>query len=128
MFLASIASWFARRTGGADTVRFILGHAGTKVLITDRELSPAVARALDGMDSPPLVIDVDDPMCGSGERRAAGFNVTHLYGLTETCGPATVCAWQEAWDALDMRERAARMARQGVHEAQRRLQETTASR
>ena len=260
----------------ADTIRFILGHAGTKVLITDREFSPVVARALDGMDFPPLVIDIDDPMCESaGERlgekdyeafidggssefeyrlpddewqaislgytsgttgdpkgvvchhrgaylnaigqmlafgigarsrylwtlpmfhcngwtytwgvtaaggthvclRAVdpalifplieehgvthmcgapimlnllvhapesvkrrfghvvevatggaappsavieamsemGFNVTHLYGLTETYGPATVCAWQEAWDALDMQERAARMARQGVH-------------
>ena len=258
----------------ADTVRFILGHAGTKVLITDREFSPVVARALDGMDAPPLVIDIDDPACGDGERigekdyeafiaegssefeyrlpedewqaislgytsgttgdpkgvvchhRGAylnaigqmlafgigarsrylwtlpmfhcngwtytwgvtaaggthvclrtvdpalifplieehgvthmcgapivlnllvhapepvkrrfghvvevatggaappsavieamsemGFNVTHLYGLTETYGPATVCAWQEAWDALDMQERAARMARQGV--------------
>ena len=260
----------------ADTIRFILGHAGTKVLITDREFSPVVARALDGMESPPLVIDIDDPTCESaGERlgekdyeafigegssefeyrlpddewqaislgytsgttgdpkgvvchhrgaylnaigqmlafgigarsrylwtlpmfhcngwtytwgvtaaggthvclRAVdpalifplieehgvthmcgapimlnllvhapesvkrrfghvvevatggaappsavieamsemGFNVTHLYGLTETYGPATVCAWQEAWDALDMQERAARMARQGVH-------------
>ena len=52
----------------ADTVRFILGHAGTKVLITDREFSPVVARALDGMDAPPLVIDIDDPACGDGER------------------------------------------------------------
>ena len=259
----------------ADTIRFILGHAGTKVLITDREFSPVVARALDGMASPPLVIDIDDPTCDGGDRlgekdyeafigegspgfeyrlpddewqaislgytsgttgdpkgvvchhrgaylnaigqmlafgigarsrylwtlpmfhcngwtytwgvtaaggthvclRAVdpalifplieehgvthmcgapivlnllvhapesvkrrfghlvevatggaappsavieamsemGFNVTHLYGLTETYGPATVCAWQEAWDALDMQGRAARMARQGVH-------------
>jgi fatty-acyl-CoA synthase len=43
-----------------------------------------------------------------------GFNVTHLYGLTETYGPATVCAWQEAWDVLDMESRAGQMARQGV--------------
>ena len=258
----------------AATIRFILGHAETKVLITDREFSPMVAQALDGMDAPPVVIDIDDPLCESGERigekdyeafidegspefkyglpddewqaislgytsgttgnpkgvvchhrgaylnavgqmlafgigagsrylwtlpmfhcngwtytwgvtaaggthvclRAVdpalifplieehgvthmcgapvvlnlllhapdsvkrpfahivevatggaappsaviegmsemGFNVTHLYGLTETYGPATVCAWQEAWDALDMEGRASRMARQGV--------------
>ena len=258
----------------ADTIRFILGHAETKVLITDREFSPMVARALDGMDTPPIVIDIDDPLCESGDligekdyeafidegpsefayrlpddewqaislgytsgttgnpkgvvchHRGAylnavgqmlafgigarsrylwtlpmfhcngwtytwgvtaaggthvclravdpalifslieehgvthmcgapvvlnlllhapdsvkrrfdhivevatggaappsaviegmsemGFNVTHLYGLTETYGPATVCAWQEAWDALDMEGRAGRMARQGV--------------
>ena len=29
-----------------------------------------------------------------------GVRVTHAYGLTEVYGPATVCAWQEAWDAL----------------------------
>ena len=258
----------------ADTIRFILGHAETKVLIADREFSPVVARALEGMNAPPLVIDIDDPLCESGDRigekdyeafidegssefeyrlpddewqaislgytsgttgnpkgvvchhRGAylnalgqmlafgigarsrylwtlpmfhcngwtyswgvtaaggthvclrtvdpalifplikehgvthmcgapvvlnlllhapdsvkrrfghvvevatggaappsaviegmsemGFNVTHLYGLTETYGPATVCAWQDAWDALDMEGRAGRMARQGV--------------
>ena len=258
----------------ADTIRFILGHAETKVLVTDREFSPVVAQALEGMNAPPIVIDIDDPLCASGERigemdyeafigegssefgyrlpddewqaislgytsgttgnpkgvvchhRGAylnavgqmlafgigarsrylwtlpmfhcngwtytwgvtaaggthvclrtvdpalifplieehgvthmcgapvvlnlllhapdsvkrrfgrivevatggaappsaviegmaemGFNVTHLYGLTETYGPATVCAWQEAWNELDMQERAERMARQGV--------------
>ena len=258
----------------ADTIRFILDHAETKVLVTDREFSPVVAQTLEGMNAPPIVIDIDDPLCESGDligekdyeafidegssefdyrlpddewqaislgytsgttgnpkgvvchhrgaylnalgqmlafdiglrsrylwtlpmfhcngwtytwgvtaaggthvclravdpalifslieehgvthmcgapvvlnlllhapdsvkRRFAhvvevatggaappsaviegmsemGFNVTHLYGLTETYGPATVCAWQEAWDALDMEGRAERMARQGV--------------
>ncbi len=258
----------------ADTIRFILGHAETKVLITDREFSPMVAQALEGMNAPPLVIDIDDPLCESGDRigekdyeafidegsadydyglpddewqaislgytsgttgnpkgvvchhrgaylnaigqmlafgigarsrylwtlpmfhcngwtytwgvtaaggthvclrtvdpalifalieehgvthmcgapvvlnlllhapdsvkrrfghvvevatggaappsaviegmSAMGFNVTHLYGLTETYGPATVCAWQDTWDTLDIESRAGRMARQGV--------------
>ncbi|GJD95815.1 acyl-CoA synthetase [Methylobacterium iners] len=44
----------------------------------------------------------------------AGFDVTHLYGLTETYGPAVVNAWHGAWDALPEDERAAKMARQGV--------------
>jgi len=43
-----------------------------------------------------------------------GFRVTHLYGLTETYGPATVCAWQDDWDDLDLEARSAKMARQGV--------------
>ena len=43
-----------------------------------------------------------------------GFAVTHLYGLTETYGPATLCAWQHDWDDLDLTGRAGRMARQGV--------------
>ena len=52
----------------AATIRFILGHAETKVLITDREFSPMVAQALEGMNAPPVVIDIDDPLCESGER------------------------------------------------------------
>jgi len=45
---------------------------------------------------------------------AMGFRVTHLYGLTETFGPVTLCAWQRRWDALEKEEQAARVARQGV--------------
>ena len=43
-----------------------------------------------------------------------GFAITHLYGLTETYGPATLCAWQHDWDGFDLTQRAGRMARQGV--------------
>ena len=46
--------------------------------------------------------------------KTAGFNVTHLYGLTETYGPAVVNDWQDAWDALAPAEQAAMKARQGV--------------
>jgi fatty-acyl-CoA synthase len=46
--------------------------------------------------------------------KAAGFNVTHLYGLTETYGPATVNEWRAGWDALSPAEQAAKKARQGV--------------
>lgn len=44
----------------------------------------------------------------------AGFNVTHLYGLTETYGPAVVNEWQADWGALSAAEQAAKKARQGV--------------
>jgi fatty-acyl-CoA synthase len=44
----------------------------------------------------------------------AGFNVTHVYGLTETYGPAVVNEWKDEWDRLDKIDRAARKARQGV--------------
>jgi fatty-acyl-CoA synthase len=47
----------------------------------------------------------------------AGFNVTHLYGLTETYGPAVVNDWNASWDALPSSERAAMKARQGVRYA-----------
>ncbi|WP_346911856.1 acyl-CoA synthetase [uncultured Roseibium sp.] len=44
----------------------------------------------------------------------AGFNVTHLYGLTEVYGPAVVNEWKGEWDALPAAEQAAKKARQGV--------------
>ncbi len=44
----------------------------------------------------------------------AGFNVTHLYGLTETYGPAVVNDWKKAWDGLPAAQQAAMKARQGV--------------
>ncbi len=46
--------------------------------------------------------------------KGAGFNVTHLYGLTEVYGPAVVNAWKEEWDGLPAAEQAAKKSRQGV--------------
>ena len=46
--------------------------------------------------------------------KAAGFNVTHVYGLTECYGPAVVNEWHDAWDALPLAEQAAKKSRQGV--------------
>jgi fatty-acyl-CoA synthase len=45
---------------------------------------------------------------------ALGFDVTHLYGLTETYGPAAICDWRPEWDELDLDARAKMKARQGV--------------
>ena len=43
-----------------------------------------------------------------------GFNITHVYGLTETYGPATECTWKSDWDGLVGDDRAAKKSRQGV--------------
>src|SRR5256885_244399 len=48
------------------------------------------------------------------DMKTAGFNVTHLYGLTETYGPSVVNDWHGEWDALPAAEQAAKKARQGV--------------
>ncbi len=45
---------------------------------------------------------------------AAGFHLTHLYGLTETYGPAVVNEWNVDWNALDEAGRAFKRTRQGV--------------
>jgi fatty-acyl-CoA synthase len=49
-----------------------------------------------------------------GAMEEAGFRVTHLYGLTETYGPAVVSSWHPEWEELPLPERAAKKARQGV--------------
>ncbi len=43
-----------------------------------------------------------------------GFNVTHVYGLTETYGPAVICAWHEDWNGRPIEEQAQLKSRQGV--------------
>ena len=52
-------------------------------------------------------------------KRAAevGFDVTHVYGLTEVYGPAAVCAWKPSWDELPADEQSRIKARQGVNYA-----------
>jgi fatty-acyl-CoA synthase len=46
--------------------------------------------------------------------KTAGFNVTHVYGLTEVYGPSVVNEWNPEWDQLAPAEQAAKKARQGV--------------
>jgi fatty-acyl-CoA synthase len=46
--------------------------------------------------------------------KAAGFNITHLYGLSETYGPAVVNEWHQDWNNLGESEQASLKARQGV--------------
>ncbi|MBX2824966.1 MAG: acyl-CoA synthetase [Gammaproteobacteria bacterium] len=71
-----------------------------------RRASNPVEIATGGAAPPSAVIEAME---------AIGFSVTHLYGLTETYGPATVCLPQDDWPALELEQRSARMARQGVH-------------
>ena len=45
---------------------------------------------------------------------ALGFSINHVYGLTETYGPITICEWHPEWNAHDAPERARLRSRQGV--------------
>ena len=51
----------------AATIAFTLKHGEAKVLITDREFSPVISKALEAFDGDILVIDIDDPLAESGE-------------------------------------------------------------
>src|SRR5690606_25622624 len=68
-------------------------------------LSAPVQFALGGAAPPSPVIE---------RARAIGFDITHLYGLTETYGPSTLCVRQPTWQALPIQDYARKMARQGV--------------
>jgi fatty-acyl-CoA synthase len=108
---AAIAEHRVTHLCGAPIVLNMLVHAPDNA---KRRFDHVVEVATGGSAPPSAVIEAMERM---------GFRVTHLYGLTESYGPATVCAWQEEWAGLPMSERAARMARQGVtyltHERQR---------
>ncbi len=87
---------------GAPIVLNLLVHAPEEVKV---RFGHPVEVATGGAAPPSAVIEAMERM---------GFRVTHLYGLTESYGPATLCAWQEEWDGLDLEARARLMARQGV--------------
>ena len=54
------------------------------------------------------------PAAVLAEMKSAGFNVTHLYGLTESYGPSVVNEWNAEWDALPGDVQAEKKSRQGV--------------
>src|SRR5207248_764181 len=99
---AAIAEHRVTHLCGAPIVLNLLVHAPDSV---KRRFDHAVEVATGGAAPPSAVI--------AGMERM-GFRVTHLYGLTECYGPATLCAWQASWEGLPLDERAGYMARQGV--------------
>ena len=72
-----------------QAIRF---EKGLKIVTAGAPPTPAVIRAVEEM----------------------GGQVAHVYGLTETYGPHTICAWQTEWSNLPLAERATLRARQGV--------------
>ena len=87
---------------GAPIVLNLLVHAPPDV---KRSFARPVEVATGGAAPPSAVIEAMERM---------GFRITHLYGLTESYGPATVCVEQPSWPSLPLAERAGLMARQGV--------------
>jgi fatty-acyl-CoA synthase len=84
---------------GAPTVQIgVVNHPGAHRL--DRQVTVTVAGA---PPSPTLL----------GKMKELNLRPVHVYGLTETYGPHTVCAWHDEWDALPADEQARLAARQG---------------
>tara|TARA_Y100000994_G_scaffold223482_1_gene204422 strand:- start:208 stop:1836 length:1629 start_codon:yes stop_codon:yes gene_type:complete len=89
---------------GAPIVLTMLIHAPSEV---QRNFEHGPIEIATGGAAPPSAVIED--------MEKMGFRVTHLYGMTESYGPSTLCAWQSDWDDLEGEARAAVMARQGVN-------------
>ncbi|KAL6660262.1 hypothetical protein ACP70R_002384 [Stipagrostis hirtigluma subsp. patula] len=99
----SIARHGVTHMGGAPTVLNMILNAPA----ADRRPLPGPVRVMTGGAPPPPRV-----LLGMEE---LGFVIYQIYGLTETYGPATVCAWMPEWDALPADERARLKARQGFN-------------
>ncbi len=86
---------------GAPIVQNMLIHAPAELRAG---IHHRVSTLVGGAAPPPAMVEGMERM---------GFDLTHAYGLTETYGPATVCAKHEEWSQLDLAGRAERNARQG---------------
>ena len=95
--------------GGAPTVLSMIVNATAEehrpLPLPSRRGRPVIVKA-GGAPPPPQVLL---------RMEALGFLVIHGYGMTETYGPATFCAWKPEWDALPPEQRASLRARQGLH-------------
>ena len=87
---------------GAPTVLLMLA---SDPAATGRHFDPPIRVCTGGAPPSPNLLE---------EMEKLGFQITHLYGLTETYGPHVFCEIQDEWHALDAGARAAKMARQGV--------------
>src|SRR5439155_21242672 len=85
---------------GAPTVLVMLGADASA-----RRLERPAHVTTAGAPPPPAVIE---------RTEALGFRINHVYGLTETYGPITICESNPAWDELPAVERARPQARQGL--------------
>jgi fatty-acyl-CoA synthase len=84
---------------GAPTVQISLVNS-PKAHRVDRQITVTVAGA---PPSPTLI----------GQLKALNFRPIHVYGLTETYGPHTVCEWHPEWEQLSLEDQARKLARQG---------------
>jgi len=98
----AIADEKATHFGGAPIVLNMLVNAKPE---DRRSFDHVVEVFTAGAPPAPATLAAIEPM---------GFNITHVYGLTETYGPATECTWGTQWEGLTGDARAAKKARQGV--------------
>lgn len=89
--------------GGAPTILNMIVNASD----SEKKPLPGKVSFITGAAPPPAHV--------IKKMEELGFSMFHSYGLTETYGPGTVCAWKPEWDLLPSEEQAKMKARQGVN-------------
>ena len=89
-------------------------HCGAPIVQSALANAPAELRAGITHTVRTMVAGAAPAPAVIAKMKEIGFELTHVYGLTEVYGPAAVCARQASWDALEDEERALLNARQGV--------------
>lgn len=87
---------------GAPIVHSMIANASADLKAKKKHL---VKGMVAGAPPPAAVLD---------QMKQNGFEITHVYGLTETYGPATLCDWKPEWNTLSEKEQAEKNALQGV--------------
>ncbi|MCW2247204.1 fatty-acyl-CoA synthase [Azospirillum fermentarium] len=90
---------------GAPIIMGLLCNAGPD---QKRDVPRGIRMMTAGAAPPAAVIE---------KMEGLGFDITHVYGLTEVYGPVTICAWHDDWNGLPLEEKARLKARQGVRYA-----------
>ena len=89
-------------------------YCGAPIVHSTLVNAPAALREGIGHPVAAMVAGAAPPAAMIEGMETMGFDLTHVYGLTETYGPAAVCAKQEDWVELDIVKRSERNGRQGV--------------
>ena len=98
----AIADHKVTHFGGAPIVLNFLAQATAE---EKREYTQQVYVVTAGAPPPAATLEAVQKM---------GFDVTHVYGLTETYGHISLCAWQDEWNELSVEEQSKLRSRQGV--------------
>ena len=121
-------TWAVTAAGGKHICMRRVDPARAWELIAEHHVShlngePVVLTSMLAEPARPEKLETPLTVCTGGappsptlieQMESLGARLVHIYGLTETYGPHTICATQPAWSELDLVQRARMMARQGV--------------
>jgi len=105
LILDHLQRWGVTHLSGAPIV---LNMLTTEAESRNSRFEPQLSMTVAGAAPPAAIL---------ARAAAVGFNITHVYGLTEVYGPTAVCAWNDEWNTHSPSEQARLKARQGVNYA-----------